>query len=83
MRATTIVAVAFGLYIVGQWAHNKPSVSARSVVAAAFVMLVIAFMDQGQTEEIAQGFAWIFLLAVVLSNNSPITAIAGVINKKK
>lgn len=81
MRASTILFVAFLAYAVGQWAHNKPVASVKSVAGAAFVMLVIALMDQGETEEIAQGFAWLFLVVVLLSKNSPVTAISTVVNK--
>ena len=35
-------------------------------------------LDQGRTEPIAQGLAWIFLAAVCLSDNSPITGLAKV-----
>ncbi|MGH7240351.1 MAG: hypothetical protein ACREHG_09870 [Candidatus Saccharimonadales bacterium] len=82
MRATTILFIAFVLYGVGKWAHGKPVASVKSVTGAVFVALVIALMDQGETEEIATGFAWLFLIVVVLSSADPITGIAKVINKK-
>ncbi len=68
--------------VIGRWAHNQPTGSVKTVVEAAFAVFVIALLDQGQTEPIAKGFAWIFLAAVLLSNNSPLTGIAKVINGK-
>ncbi len=63
MRASTIMLVAVLLYMVHRWATNKTAVDARTVVEAAFAILVIALLDQGETEQVAKGFAWLFLAA--------------------
>jgi hypothetical protein len=54
--------VAVALYAVHRWATNKPVATAETVVGAAFAILIIAMLDQGNTEEIAKGFAWLFLV---------------------
>lgn len=66
--------IAFGLGIVGRWAHNE-KITAATVVRAVFALLVIAALDQGKTEPIAKGFAMIFLAAAALGKNSPLNAI--------
>jgi len=66
--------VAFGVAILGRWAHNQP-ITAGSVVRAVFAILVIAALDQGETEPVAKGFAALFLVAVLLGKNSPLNAI--------
>lgn len=63
MRASTIMLVAVLLYMVHRWATNKTAVDAKTVVEAAFAILVIALLDQGETEQVAKGFAWLFLVA--------------------
>ncbi len=63
MRASTIMLVAVLLYMVHRWAANKTAVDAKTVVEAAFAILVIALLDQGETEQVAKGFAWLFLVA--------------------
>jgi hypothetical protein len=77
MSATTVMAIAIVGGIVGRWAHNKPTVpSAASVVKIMFAVVVIAALDQGSTQQVARGFAWLFLAGVLLSNSSPLTGIA-------
>ena len=61
MRATTIMFTAVLLYVVHRWATNKKAVDPHIVVEAAFAILVIALLDQGETEPVARGFAWLFL----------------------
>ena len=78
MRATTIMLLAAGLLVAGHWAHNEPSVTPKIAIEMAFAILVIAALDQGQTEPVAQGFAWLFLLAVLLGNKSILTGLAKV-----
>ena len=82
MSATTIVFVAFILYVAGAWAHNRKPANMKSVAAAAFVLLIIALLDQGETADIARGFAWLFLIVIFLSKDSPVSGLANVINKK-
>lgn len=65
---------AFGIAILGRFAHNQ-SIGAGTVVRALFAILVIAALDQGQTEPLAKGFASLFLVAVLLGKNSPLSAI--------
>ena len=66
--------IAFGVAILGRWAHEQ-KVDAVAVVRALFAILVIAALDQGRTEPIARGFALLFLVAVLLGKNSPLSAI--------
>jgi len=63
VRASTIMLVAVLLYMVHRWATNKKAVDPKTVVEAAFAVLVIALLDQGETEPVARGFAWLFLAA--------------------
>lgn len=83
MNASTVMIVAVLSAVIGRWAHNKPTASVTTVVEAAFAILVVAMLDQGRTEPIAKGFAWLFLAAVLLSNTSPLTGVAKVINAQK
>lgn len=76
MSASTVMFVAVIAAAVGRWSHNQPTASVKTVVEAAFAIIVIALLDQGKTEPIAKGFAWLFLAAVLLSNNSPLTGLA-------
>jgi hypothetical protein len=62
VRASTIMLVAVLLYMVHRWATNKKAVDPKTVVEAAFAILVIALLDQGETEPVAKGFAWLFLV---------------------
>jgi hypothetical protein len=61
VRASTIMLVAALLYLVHRWATNKTAVDPKIVVEVAFAVLVIALLDQGETEPVAKGFAWLFL----------------------
>ena len=83
MTATTVMMVAIGAAVIGRWAHNQPTGSVTTVIEAAFALLVIALLDQGKTAPVAQGFAWLFLAAVLLSANSPLTGIAKTLTTKK
>jgi hypothetical protein len=76
MRASYIVALSVLLLVAGRWAHGKPALNVQTVVGGAFVVIVIAALDTGATEEIAKGMAWLILAAVALSADSPLTAIA-------
>lgn len=77
MNATTVMIAAIAAGVVGRWAHNEKAVpSAGSVVGIMFALILIASLDQGKTEPVAKGFAWLFLAAVLLSNNSPLTGLA-------
>ena len=80
MNATTVTAIALAAAVVGNWAHNKPSITVKGSVGAAFILIVIAAADNGKTAPIAQGMAWLILAAVLLSKNSPIAGISKTIN---
>lgn len=70
--------------LVGRWAHNRPTIpSVGGVVQIVFAVVVIAALDQGATQQVARGFAWLFLAGILLSNNSPLTGIAKATAKKK
>jgi drug/metabolite transporter (DMT)-like permease len=62
MRASTLMLIAAALYVVHRWATNQKAVDGQVIVEAAFAILVIAMLDQGRTEPIATGFAWLFLI---------------------
>jgi hypothetical protein len=66
--------VAFGVGILGRWAHNQ-KITAATAVRAVFAILVIAALDTGKTEPVAKGLASLFLAAVLLGKNSPLNAI--------
>jgi uncharacterized MAPEG superfamily protein len=77
------MAVAVVAGIVGRLAHGQKVVpSAAGVVEVVFAAVVITALDGGKTAQIAQGFAWLFLAAVLLSNTSPLTGIAKIVNAK-
>lgn len=76
MKASTIMFFAIGASVFGRWTHNEPTASAKTVVQAVFAVLVIAFLDQGETEPVAKGLAWLVLASVLLGNKSPITGLA-------
>lgn len=83
MSATTVMAIAIVGGIVGRWAHNRATVpSAGGLVGIVFALIVIAALDQGNTQQIARGFAWLFLAGVLLSKNSPLTGIAKTVTAK-
>lgn len=83
MNATTVMAIAIVGGVVGRWAHNKDTIpSAGGVLQVVFAVVVIAALDQGRTQPVARGFAWLFLAAVLLSKNSPLTGIAKTVNAK-
>lgn len=84
MRASSIMLFAVIAALIGRWANNKSTpIDAKTVIETIFAIMVVAFLDQGQTEGIAKGFAWLFLAAVLLSNNSPLTGIAKATAAKK
>jgi len=69
---------AVGAAVIGKWSHGQPTASVKTVVETIFAVLVVSFLDQGESEPVAKGFAWLFLAAVLLSNNSPITGLTKV-----
>lgn len=69
--------IAIGLLVLTHWANNEPTVNPKMVIELVFALLIIAMLDQGRTEPIAKGFAWLFLAAVALSSKS----LLGALNK--
>jgi hypothetical protein len=61
MRASTIMLAAVVLYVAHRWATGKTAIDGKTLIESLFVILVIAFLDQGKTEPIAKGFALLFL----------------------
>lgn len=76
MSATMVFAIAWGCLLLTHWANNKPTITTKQVLEMAFALIVIALLDQGETEPVAKGFAWLFLAAVLLRNDSILTALA-------
>jgi hypothetical protein len=75
--------VAIGAALVGRWANNKSTpLGPKQVIEAVFAVLLVGFLDQGKTEPIAKGFAWLFLAAVLLSDTSPLNALSKAENDK-
>lgn len=82
MRASTIMIIAVIAVVAGRWAHGEDAVpSAKAIVEAVFAIVVIAMLDQGRTEPVAKGFAWLFLAAVLLGKNSIVTGLGKVSSK--
>lgn len=81
MNATTIMMIAFGALILTHWANNKPTASLKTIVEMVFAIIFIALLDHGATEPIAKGFSWLFLAAVLLSNDSVLTSLSKAGNK--
>jgi hypothetical protein len=63
MRATSIMMLAVAMFIIHRWALDEPAVNTQIAVSGLFAILVIAFLDQGVTEPVAKGFAYLFLFA--------------------
>ena len=81
MRPSYIMALALLLLVIGRWAHGKSAFNLQTIAGGAFVIVVVAFLDNTETHRIAMGIALIVLAAVALNPDSPVTAIANVINK--
>lgn len=62
MRASVVMFLAVLLYIIHRWATNQPAVTLPIVLSGLFVIFVIALLDQGRTEPVARGFAWLFFI---------------------
>lgn len=81
MTATRIMMVAIVAGVLGRFAHGESAVpSAKGLVQVGALLLFIAALDSGKTEPIAKGGAWLFLAAVLLSNNSILTGLAKISN---
>lgn len=62
MRASVVMFLAVLLYIVHRWATGQSAVTLPIVLSGLFVIFVIALLDQGRTEKVAKGFAWLFFI---------------------
>jgi len=82
VRASVVVLIATGIFVLGRWAHNKTAITISTVASAAFLVIVISALDNGRTEEIARGFAWLILAVAILSPDSPVTPVANLIAGK-
>ena len=69
--------VAALLYAVHRWATNKKVVDPKTIVEVVFAVLVIALLDQGETEPVAKGFAWLFLFGAAYVALPTITSAGG------
>jgi hypothetical protein len=82
MKASTIMLVAIVALVLGRWANNEDAIpSPKAVVEAIFAIVVIALLDEGKTEPVAKGFAWLFLAAALLGKNSILTSLSKVSSK--
>ncbi len=76
MSATKVFGAAIALGVVGRWANNKKALpDPTGVLEVLGALFLVAFMDQGKTEPVAKGLAWLFLAAVLLSDSSPLTGL--------
>jgi len=66
--------VAALLYAVHRWATNQKTVDPKTIVEVVFAVLVIALLDQGNTEPVAKGFAWLFLFGAAYVALPTVTA---------
>lgn len=77
MTATNTMLVGIAAGVIGRWAHNEKAVpSAKGLIEVLFALVLISALDTGRTAPIARGFALLFLAAVLLSDNSPLTGLA-------
>jgi hypothetical protein len=77
-----VMAVAILLYVIARWAHNKPAVTLGGVVSGLFAIFIIALLDQGKTEQIAKGFAWLFFIVAAYNAIPPLATLATASGKK-
>ena len=70
-----VMALAILLYIVARWAHNKTAVTIGGVVSGLFAIFIIALLDQGKTEQIAKGFAWLFFIVAAYNAVPPLASL--------
>jgi hypothetical protein len=83
VSATTVMLVAFGALILGHWANNEPTISLKVLIEMVFAVLFIAFLENTAARPVAQGLAWIFLAATLLSSKSILTGLAKVTGSGK
>ena len=77
MSATKVMVTAMLVGVVGRWANNKKALpDPKGLVEVLFALGLVAFLDNGRTEPVAKGLAWLFFASVMLSDNSPLTGLA-------
>jgi hypothetical protein len=60
--------MAVVIYMAHRWATpGKTAIDGKTLVEGIFVIVVIAMLDQGKTEGVAKGFAWLFLTVAALT----------------
>lgn len=67
--------LAVVLLVLAHWANGQPAASGTMVIEVAFAILLVAMLDHGRTEPVAQGLSWLFFIAVILSRNSVLGAL--------
>lgn len=77
MTATMVMALAILLYVIARWSRNEPAVTLGGVVSGLFAIFIIALLDQGRTEQVARGFAWLFFTVAAFNAIPPLTTLAG------
>ena len=76
-----VMALAILLYIIARWSKNQPAVTLGGVVSGLFAIFIIALLDQGRTEQIAKGFAWLFFIVAAYNAIPPLTSLAATAGK--
>jgi hypothetical protein len=71
-----VMALAILLYIITRWSRNEPAVTLAGVVSGLIAVFIIALLDQGRTEQVAKGFAWLFFIAAAYNAIPPLAAAA-------
>jgi hypothetical protein len=71
-----VMALAILLYIITRWSRNEPAVTLTGVISGLFAVFIIALLDQGRTEQVARGFAWLFFIAAAYNAIPPLAAAA-------
>lgn len=71
-----VMLIAWGALVLGHWSHNQPTTNARQVIEMVFAVVLIAILEGTAAEPVAKGFAWLFLAAVLLRNDSILTGLA-------
>jgi hypothetical protein len=76
-----VMALAILLYIIARWSKNQPAVTLGGVVSGLFAIFIIALLDQGRTEQVARGFAWLFFIVAAYNAIPPLTSLAATAGK--
>lgn len=71
-----VMALAILLYVIARWAHDKPAVTLGGVISGLFAIFIIAMLDQGRTEQVAKGFAWLFFIVAAYNAIPPLSTLA-------